>query len=124
AHLAQVHSHRVVGALGGFLLLLFGNVGGFALARFLVGGSDLLGLVLGVFLGRVLVAFADLDSHLGQRGLDVLDLFRAHLALGQRFVELVVGDVALALRLRDELLDRRLVEVDQRSIFGGGGGVF
>ena len=34
---------------------------------------------------------------------------------GQRLVELVIGDVALALRLRDQLLDRRLVEVDQRE---------
>src|SRR5690606_30082030 len=28
AHLAQVHAHRVVGALGGFLLLLLGDVAG------------------------------------------------------------------------------------------------
>jgi len=124
AHLAQVHPHRVVGALGGFLLLLFGDVAGILVAVGVVVLGDLVGFVLAVFLGRgVLVALDDLHAHFRQRGLDVLDLVGAHLALRQRVVELVVGDVALALGLSDQLLDRRLIEIDQRCVIGGAGGV-
>jgi hypothetical protein len=104
------------------LLLLLGDVAG-VLAVGTVVRDDLLRGVLAFLLDGVLVALDDLDAHLGQGRLDVLDLVGAHLALGQRLVEFVVGDVALALRLRDELLHRRLVEVDQRRVVGGAGGV-
>ena len=47
---------------------------------------------------------------------DVLNLVGTHLALRQGFVELVISDITLLLRLGDELLDGGFVEIDQRSV--------
>jgi hypothetical protein len=88
AHLAQVHAHRVVGAVE-----LFGARcrPERDLARF---GSppprwSPLLLVLGLFI------LDDVDAHLGEHRHHVLDLFGRDLIGRQNLVELVVGDVAL-----------------------------
>ena len=127
AHLAQVHADRVVGAVDGFLL----GRGGRARAA-VVERIDLL-LGLGLFSSSSssseLVVLDDVDAHLADRGHDVLDLLGRHLVLRKRLVELVIGDDAALLGAGDQLLDRRVVEVDQRRIaarpcFGFGGFVF
>ena len=118
AHFAQVHAHRIIGALaGGELLVAGAGVLGRALALaiiiiiVIIVGDDILCLaVLAFGLGfGVLVALDDLHTHLAQGGLNVLDLIGAHLARGQRFVELVISDIAALLRLADQLLNRSLV---------------
>ncbi len=115
AHFAQIHAHRIVSAFAGGSLLDCGLCRG--LGVLLGAGRQFFDFVgfLGSGLG-FLVAFDDLHAHVGQRGLDILDLVRTHLALGQRIVELVVSDVTLALCLGDKLLDRCLVEIDQGSV--------
>ena len=58
----------------------------------------------------------DVDAHLVERGHHVLDLLGGHLVLRQRFVQFVIGYVAALLGAREDLLDRRIVEVDQGRI--------
>jgi hypothetical protein len=67
-------------------------------------------------------ALDDVDAHFADRRHDVLDLLGAHLVLRQRLVEFVIGDDALLLRACDQLLDRDVVEVDQRRVAGFGFG--
>ena len=113
AHLAQIHAHRIVGAVDGFLLLLDDE--GLAASagprpRRRVSSR-----------ARVLVALVvldDVDAHLVQGRHDVLDLLAGHLVLRQRLVEFVVGDDAALLGAGDQLLDRGFVEVDERRIAG------
>ena len=62
------------------------------------------------------IAVDDVDAHLREHGHGVLDLLGGHLLLRQRRVELVIGDVAALLGLRDQLLDRRADTVEQRSV--------
>ena len=96
----------VAGLLGGRLLCRVLFLGGRSRCDFF----DL------VFLLRVLVILDDLDAHFGQGRLDILDLVAAHLALRESVIELVIGDVALLLRLGEELFDRSFIEVDQGSV--------
>jgi hypothetical protein len=77
--------------------------------------SSACGLLLLVLLGLFLV-LDDVDAHLVDRGHHVLDLLGVHLVLGKRRVELVIGDEPALLGAGDQLLDRRVVEVDQRRI--------
>ena len=108
AHFAQIHPHRIVGALGRLGLLGFGgNLVGDRnqLAVGLVVVVGLFGrLVLFFLLG--LVGIDDVDAHFVEHRVDVLDLVGGHLFGGQHGVELVVGDVAALLGLLDHLLDR------------------
>jgi hypothetical protein len=116
AHLAQIHAHGIVGAIDRFFL---GNSGGESSGG-IVAGYFLFLVLIGLL--RLLAVFAsffvldDVDAHLVQGGHHVFDLLRGHLVLGQRFVELVIGDVAALLGAREDLLDRRVVEIDQRRI--------
>ncbi len=121
AHFAQIHAHGVIRAAfaGSFL----GGGGGFDIgglgAGLLAIDADLHFGDFGLFFSRsfcFLVVFDDLNTHFGQGRLDILDLIGAHFAGWQRSVELVPSDVALFLRLRDELLDTSFVEIDERSI--------
>ena len=107
AHLAQIHAHRIVGAVDGLLLLLDDEG--------LAGAVDLLdAVVLLLLLLVALLGFDDVDAHLGKRRGDVLDLVGGHVA--HDLVELVIGDHAALLGAGDQLLDIGFVEVDQRRI--------
>jgi hypothetical protein len=109
-HLAQVHPHRVIGALDGFLLFLDDRT---LVER--IGLDLVLGGVL-LRVDRVLVGFDDIDAHLRDRGHDVLDLVGGHLVLRQCLVQFIDRDDATALGAGDQLADRGIVEVDQRGI--------
>ena len=114
AHLAQVHADRVVGAVDGFLLDRRGRAGAAVVERIdLLFGLGLLFLLVVV---AGFVVLDDVDAHLADRGHDVLDLLGRHLVLGQGLVELVIGDDAALLGAGDQLLDRRVVEVDERGV--------
>jgi hypothetical protein len=114
AHLAQIHAHRVVGALARFLGLGFG--------RDLLPDLDhLAALGLGLFLWLVslrllarLLGLDHVDAHLAEHGEHVLELLGADL-FRQR-VDLVMGDAAALLGGANELLDRRVGKVEQRAV--------
>ncbi len=115
AHLAQVHAHRIVGAVDDFLLLV--GLEGRRGIVLRIGGIDLVGGVV-LRLG-VLAAFLvldDVDAHVAERGHDVLDLLGRELVLREHLVELIDRDVAALPGARDQLLDRALVEIDQRCV--------
>jgi hypothetical protein len=103
AHLAQIHAHRIVGAVD--------RLGGlFHLDR----QPRALGL-LGHFLG-VDLAFDHVDAHFGEHRHGVLDLLGGHFLRGQHVVELVIGDVAALLGQLDHPLDGGVRHVEQRTV--------
>ena len=118
AHFAQIHAHRIVGALGRLL--------GFGLGRRLRGDLDQFA-GLGLFFLRLLArAFAFLvgfgllglhhvDAHLAHHREHVLDLLGGDFLRGHHGVELFIGDVAALLRLLDHLLDGGVREIEQRQ---------
>ena len=111
AHLAQVHAHRIVGAV----------VGGF------LGGLDDRGLLAHGDLAAALGVFFrldDVDAHLAQHGQGVFDRLGGDFLGRQDLVQLVHGDVAAGLGLLDELLDPGVRQVEQRTVGGGGFGRF
>ena len=68
------------------------------------------------FIIFILIGFDDVHAHLGDGGHDVLDLIGAHLVRRQGFVHLIIGEDPAPLAAGDELLDLRIVEVDQRLV--------
>ena len=56
------------------------------------------------------------DAHVGQHRHGVLDLVGGHLLGGQHGIERVIGDVAARLGGLDELLDRRIGQVEKRAV--------
>ena len=119
AHLAQIHAHRIVGAVG---RLLLGGRGG-------DGRAGLLGKLVGVFLGvggasarprplRRLVVLDDVDAHVGEHRHGVFDLLGGHFLRGQHRVQLVHGDIAALLGGLDHLLDGIVGKVEQRAVGG------
>jgi hypothetical protein len=87
AHFAQVHAHRIVGALDGFLAL--DDVGP------VLDRIDVFHVFLLVVfrIDRVLVAFDDVDAHFEIAAM-MSSICSEHLVLRQRLVQLVVSDDA------------------------------
>ena len=108
AHFAQIHAHRIVGALGRLLglglgrdlLLDFDQLAALALGL-LVG---LLGLLLALF--ARLLGLDHVDAHLAEHRQNVFDLLG--IDLFRQRVDLFMGDVATLLGGADELLDGRV----------------
>ena len=96
AHLAEIHAHRVVGALGHLLARAGRELGRGGLTD------------LGAGLLRV-VGLDHVDAHLGQHHHGILDLLGGHAVGGQRLVQLVVSDVAALLGRRQHPLDALVV---------------
>ena len=120
AHLAQIHAHRIVGAVG---RLFLGRGRG-------DGRAGLLGKLVGVFLGvgrrrlalglfARLVVLDDIDAHVGEHGHGVLDLLGGHFLRRQHRVQFVHGHIAALLGGLDHLLDSVIGKVEQRAIGGG-----
>ena len=120
AHFAQIHAHRIVGALGRLLLLGRGE-------RFGLGLDDLYARVLfvvivlvGRFFGLAILAFGVLgfdhvDAHLAEHRHDVFDLLRRGGFRGQHGVKRVEGHIAALLGGFDHLLDAGVGQVEQRQ---------
>ena len=126
AHFPQVHADRVIGALGrllglglgGNLLLNLDQIAALGLGLVL-GLLALLLLVVGRFLG-----LDHIDAHLAEHREHVFDLLGIDLLGGQHRVDLVVGDVTALLGGPDQLLDRRVGQVEERQRrIGGFGGL-
>jgi hypothetical protein len=105
AHLAQVHPHRIVGAV------CRGGGVGFALHHAGLRAFGNLGGVFGLFFG-----FHHVDAHVGEQRHDVLDLLRRNLVRRQHLVELVIGHEAALLRKLDHLLDAGIGQVEHRAV--------
>ena len=115
AHFAQIHPHRVVGALGRLLGLgLGGGLGGDLddLAAF---GLLFLGLLGFLAVGLGFLGLHDVDAHFVHHRQDVLDLLRGDFLRRHDRVELLIGDVAALLGGLDHLLDGGVGEVEQRQ---------
>ena len=108
AHLAQVHAHRIVGAVVGLGLGGLDDGGLFAHGDF----------AAALAVAGVLFGLDDVDAHLRQHGQGVFDLLGGDFLGGQDLVQLVHGDVAAGLGLLDELLDAGVGEVEQRPVVG------
>ena len=108
AHLAQVHAHRIVGAVGSLSALCLLGDGGAGRRHQLAAFRFLFGLfVRGFRLALVgLVGLDDVDPHVGEHRHRVFDLLGGDFFGGKHGVQLVDGDVAALLRLLDHLLDR------------------
>jgi hypothetical protein len=120
AHLAQVHPHGIVGAVG---RLLGGGGDRDGARRRDLGDLAALGLLLlalGALLagGRLvgLLGLDDVDAHLGELRQHVLELVRIGLALGQHLVDLLVGHVAALLGELHHPLDRSIRQVEERPV--------
>ena len=101
-HLAQVHAHRIVRAAG-IVVDIAARLGLFLVFR-------LLRLV-------EIVRLDDIDAHFGERGHHILDLLGGILLRRQGGVQLIIGDVAALLALRQHALDRAgKADISQRRI--------
>ena len=116
AHLAQIHAHRVVGALDRLASLGFGrrlrrDLDQFARLGFLVGG-----LVERLLLvGRGLLGLDHVDAHLVELRQNVLDLLGSGIRQGYDRIELFVGGVAALHGLLDHFRDGGVGEIEQRQ---------
>ncbi len=105
AHLAQIHAHRIVGALtAAGIALLDRGLG-------LVGLGQRLGVIVDLVLG-----FHDIDPHFRQGRHGVLDLVRRQLVLRQDLVQFIMGHIPARLGFLDEFLDARIVHVEHRAV--------
>ena len=116
AHLAQIHAHRVVGALDRLLGLGFGRRLRRDLDQFAGLGFLALGLLARLLLFRLgLLGLNHVDAHLVERRQNVLNLLGGDLLRGYDRIELLVGDVAALLGLLDHLRDGGVGEIEQRQ---------
>ena len=110
AHLAQIHAHRIVGALG--RLFLFG--GGERLRLGLDHFAAAVVVIVVGFVGRLLglavfrfgvLGLDHVDAHLREHRHDVFDLFRRGRIRRQHGIERIEGDIAALFGGLDHLLD-------------------
>ena len=121
-HLAQIHPHRVVGALGRLLRLGFRRRLGRDLDEFAGLGLLLLGLLAGLafLVGLGFLGLHHVDAHLAHHCQNVLDLLGGHLLRRHDRIELLVGHVAALLGLLDHLLDGGVGQIEERQRGIGG----
>src|SRR6516164_7086831 len=112
-HFAQIHAHRIVGALGGLAGLGFRR----RLGRDLDEIAAFALLFFGLFLVLVVgfLGLDDVDAHFVHHRQHVLDLLGGHLLGRHDCVELLVSDVAALFGLLDHLLDGRVREIEHRQ---------
>ena len=116
AHLAQIHAHRVVGALDRLPSLGFGRRLRRDLDQFAELGFLVRGLVARLLLvGRGLLGLDHVDAHLVERRQNVLNLLGSGIRQGYDRIELLVGDVAALRGLLDHLRDGGVGEIEQRQ---------
>ena len=107
-HFAQVHAHRVVGAIQ-----LFGFRGrNRHLARGRSDHGDGPALRL---LGRIVV-LDHVDAHFRQHRHHILDLFGRGVFGGKGSVQLVIGDITAFARIGDHAFDSRLAHVQRMGV--------
>ena len=114
AHFAQINAHGIVGALR--------RLFGVRFCRDCVLNLDQLAprllfrlLALLLLLARVL-GFEDIDAHLAEHREDILDLLGNDLLGGQYRVDLLMRHVAPLLGVANELLHRRVRQIEQTVV--------
>ena len=118
AHLAQIHAHRIVGALARLGLLGLGDGLGRRRLDEIAAGIIIVVVVLGLLFLAGLFGLDDVDAHLVEHREHVLDLLRGDFLGGQNAVELLVGDIAALLGVLDHLPDGGIRKIEQRAIGG------
>ena len=105
AHFAQVHPDGIVSPADFIILEIAGNAPGIfrRLGRLVAG-------IFGFF------PVDDIDAHFGEHRHGVFDLLGRHLVLRQNRVQLINGDIATLLGLRQELLHFLAQPVHQGSV--------
>ena len=106
-HLAQIHAHRIIGAVSRKLRRLNLDDGGLRTLLAFDLGDDVFGF---------LFAFDNRDAHVGQHRIDVLDLVRGHFLRWHHRVEFVERHIALGLRRLDQPLDGGIGKIKNRQI--------
>ncbi len=114
AHFAQIHAHRVVGALARLRLLGFGD--GFLRDLDEVAARLIVVVVVLAFFLAGFLGLDDVDAHLVEHREHVLDLLRSHFLGGKDAVELLVGHIAALLGILDHLPDGGIRKVEQRAV--------
>ena len=128
AHLAQIHPHRIVGALGRLQVALGLDRQGLARGVDHVAALGLLLVAAAVLAGRALLAgrfrvlvVDDVDALLAELAEHVLDLLRGKFLGRQNFVQFVIGDIAALLRELDHPPYGLIGQVEQRAVGSRGG---
>ena len=115
AHFAQIHAHRVVGALDRLLGLGFGRRLRRDLDEFAGLGFFALGPLARLLVGLGLLGLDHVDAHLVEHRQNVLNLLGSDLFQGHDRIELLVGDVAALRGLIDQLRDGGVGEIEKRQ---------
>ena len=121
AHLAQVHAHRIVGAVGRLLGRSRGRRrrGSRAVSTRSppsASSSSAASAAAGLLALFGLLGLDDVDAHLRELAEHVLDLVRGELLGGQDLVQLVIGDIAALLGELDHPLDGGIGQIEERPV--------
>jgi len=118
AHFAQIHAHRVIGALDRLLGLGFGQRLRRDLDEFAGLGFFALGPLARLLVGLGLLGLDHVDAHLVERRQNVINLLGSDLFRGHDRIELLVGDVAALRGLIDQLRDGGVGEIEKQRGIG------
>ena len=116
-HFAQIHAHRIVGALGRLLAFRLGRRLRRNLDQVAAFGFFLFGLFAGALflVGVRFLGLDDVDAHLAHHREHVLDLLGGDFLRGHDRVQLFVSHIAALLGRLDHLLDGGVGKVEQRQ---------
>ena len=119
-HFAQIHAHRIVGALA--RLRFLGGGKRLRAGLYEIGARIVVVIVL-FFLAVGIFGFDDIDTHVVHHREHVFDLLGGDFFRRHHVVQLIVGDVAALLGGLDHLLDRCIRKIEQRTgcVFAFGG---
>ena len=115
AHFAQINAHGIVGALRRLFGLRFCQ-GPRAQPRPARPRSRLFRLLALLLVVARVLGFEDIDAHLAEHREDILDLLGNDLLGGQYRVDLLMRHVAPLLGVANELLHRRVRQIEQTVV--------
>ena len=115
-HLAQIHAHRIIGAVRRRAGILTGDNGLGTTGR----GDSLavtaLGIIVAIVFFGVFILVDHIDAHFGQLSENILDLLGGKLLRRQNIVQLFMRDIAALFRSFDEVLDCLVRQIEERTI--------
>ncbi len=117
-HLAQIHAHRVVRAVGRLFLLGGRQLRALRRRKFAALAVTVAVVVAVLGRGRLfgVLVLDDVDTHVGQHGHGVLDLLGGDFLRRQDRVQFIHGDIAALLGGLDHFFDRVIRKVEKRTV--------